>query len=156
MGPPVAERRPEAMERFVGDACERGAGPATGGERIGNMDYFFAPTVLTDVPEDAPIMNEEPFGPVAPIRPFKDFDEVIERANKLRFGLASYAFSRDHARATMAADRIEAGNVAINSLVPSTPETPFGGINDSGYGSEGGPEGIEAYLRTKTVTETGL
>jgi len=154
MGPLIAERRLEVMEQFVGDALEHGAKLLTGGERIGNLGYFYAPTVLANVSEDARIMNEEPFGPVAPISPFRDFDEVIERANKLEFGLASYAFTGSGARAAKLAERIEAGTLAINSLILSTPETPFGGVNDSGYGSEGGVEGLDAYLRVKFVTET--
>ncbi len=155
MGPLIAERRLEVMDQFVGDALEHGAKLLTGGERLGNLGNFYAPSVLADVSEDARIMNEEPFGPVAPILPFKDFDEVVKRANKLQFGLASYAFTSNSGRAVRLADRIEAGNLAINSLVLSTPESPFGGINDSGYGSEGGVEGLEAYLRVKFVTETG-
>ncbi len=153
MGPLIGERRLGVMERFVSDARDRGAELVAGGERIGNRGYFYAPTVLKNVPEDALIMNEEPFGPVAPICPFKDFDDVIERANKLQFGLASYAFTRDGARAAALADQIEAGALAVNSLIVSTPETPFGGVNESGYGSEGGIEGLEAFLRTKLVTE---
>ena len=156
MGPLVAERRLAVMERFVGDARERGAEVVTGGERVGNQGYFYAPTVLKDVSEDALIMNEEPFGPVAPICSFDDFEEVVERSNKLSFGLASYAFTKDGARAAALAERLESGMVAVNSLTVSTPETPFGGINESGYGSEGGIEGLEAYLRTKFVTETGV
>lgn len=154
MGPLVAERRLEVMDRFVNDARERGAEIMTGGERVGNQGYFYAPTVMKNVPEDAMIMNEEPFGPVAPICAFKDFDEVVERANRLEFGLASYAFTRDNARANALAEQINAGLLAVNSLMVSSPETPFGGVDDSGYGSEGGIEGLEAYLRTKFVSET--
>ena len=156
MGPLIADRRLEVMAQFVGDARERGAEVVLGGERIGNQGYFFAPTVLRNVPEDALIMNEEPFGPLAPICGFDDFDEVVERANKLSFGLASYAFTQSGARAAALAERLESGMVAVNSLTVSTPETPFGGINESGYGSEGGIEGLEAYLRTKFVTEVGV
>ena len=156
MGPLVGERRLGVMEEFVSDAKNHGAEITTGGERIGNQGFFYAPTVLKNVPEDAMIMNEEPFGPVAPMASFKDFDDVLERANKLEFGLASYAFTSDGAKAAALSEQIEAGMMAVNSLVVATPETPFGGINDSGYGSEGGIEGLDAYLRTKFVTESGV
>ena len=98
-------------------------------------------------------MNEEPFGPVVPISTFRDFDEVIERANRLPFGLASYAFTTDSKKAVALCDQIQAGMLAINSVIVSTPELPFGGIKDSGYGYEGGIEGLEAYLQTKVITE---
>jgi len=153
MGPLIAERRLEVMEQFVTDAVEHGATLATGGKRIGNLGYYYAPTVLANVGEDARIMNEEPFGPVAPIAPFKDFDQAVERANKLEFGLAAYAFTSNGARAAALAAQINSGTIAINSMVVTTPETPFGGVNDSGYGSEGGPEGLDAYLRVKFVSE---
>lgn len=156
MGPLIAERRLDVMERFVADAKDRGAEVMTGGERIGNQGYFYAPTVLKGVPEDAFIMNEEPFGPLAPIASFENFDELVGRANKLEFGLASYAFTNNGAQAAALADQIESGMLAVNSMVVSTPETPFGGIHESGYGSEGGIEGLEAYLRTKFVTEVGV
>ena len=109
----------------------------TGGSRHGNQSYFFQPTVITDVPDDSKIMTEEPFGPVAPIVPFKTFDEVVERANSLPFGLAAYAFTSSGATVT-----------AI-----STPETPFGGVKESGYGSEGGIEGLQAYMNTKFISQ---
>ena len=96
-------------------------------------------------------MNEEPFGPVVPIVPFKEFDEVIERANRLEFGLASYAFTSDDNKANALADKLESGMVGVNSLAISLPEAPFGGIKDSGHGSEGGMEGLEAYQNTKFV-----
>lgn len=156
MGPLIGERRLGVMQSFVDDAKEHGAEVMTGGQRLGNQGYFYAPTVLKDVPEDAMIMNEEPFGPVAPMASFSDFDELLERANKLEFGLASYAFTNDGARAAKLGDQIEAGLLAVNSFMVSTPETPFGGINESGYGSEGGIEGLDAFLRTKFVTEMGV
>jgi succinate-semialdehyde dehydrogenase/glutarate-semialdehyde dehydrogenase len=151
MGPLANPRRLDAMAGFVADAREHGADIRTGGERIGNQGYFFQPTVLADVSEESRIMNEEPFGPVAPITPFKDFDEVIERANRLEFGLASYAFTTDDNKANALADKLESGMVGVNSLAISLPETPFGGIKDSGQGSEGGIEGLEAYQNTKFV-----
>ena len=156
MGPLVAERRLEVMQRFVDDARDRGADLMTGGERIGNQGFFYAPTVLKNVPEDASIMYEEPFGPVAPLCSFTDFDDVVARANRLKFGLAAYAFTTDGARAAALAERVETGMLAVNSLTVATPETPFGGIDESGYGSEGGIEGLEAYLQTKLVTEIGV
>jgi len=156
MGPLIAERRLAIMQGFVDDAKAHGAEVMTGGERIGNQGFFYAPTVLKNVSEDARIMNEEPFGPLAPISSFTDFDDMIARANKLEFGLAAYAFTQNGAQAALLGERIEAGMLAVNSFVVSTPETPFGGINDSGYGSEGGIEGLDAYLRTKFVTEIGV
>ena len=153
MGPLVDERRIPVMEDFIKDAVEHGAEVLTGGERIGNRGCFFQPTVLGNVGDDARIMNEEPFGPVAPIAAFSDRDEAIERANRLPFGLAAYAFSNSAETIRALGDRVEAGLVGINSFVVSTPETPFGGIEDSGYGSEGGIEGLEAFTRTRFVTE---
>jgi succinate-semialdehyde dehydrogenase/glutarate-semialdehyde dehydrogenase len=153
MGPLIDARRIPIMEDFVADARDHGAKVLTGGERIGNRGFFFAPTVLGDVPDDARIMSEEPFGPLAPISGFGDRDEAIERANRLPFGLAAYAFSGDAATIRAVGDRVEAGMVGVNSFVISTPETPFGGIEDSGYGSEGGSEGLDAFTRTRLVTE---
>ncbi len=156
MGPLIAERRLAVIQDFVDDAVNSGAELMMGGERIGNQGYFYAPTVLNNVPETAKIMFDEPFGPVAPIASFKNFDDVLERANRLEFGLASYLFTNNGARATAFGEQIEAGMLAVNSFMVSTPETPFGGINESGYGSEGGIEGLDAYLRTKFITETGV
>ena len=156
MGPLVADRRIPVMEGWVNDARDHGATIKAGGERLGNKGYFWKPTVMADVPEDARIMNEEPFGPVAPVTPFKTMDDVVERANKLPFGLASYVFTTDGKKAMQMSEQINAGLVGVNHPGVSTPETPFGGVNESGYGSEGGIEGLEAFLRTKFVTETGV
>lgn len=156
MGPLVAARRLDVMEGWVADAKDHGATVNTGGARMGNNGYFWEPTVLSDVPEDARIMNEEPFGPVAPVASFKTMDEVIERANKLPFGLASYVFTSDGKKAKAMESQIDAGLVGVNHPGVSMPETPFGGVDDSGYGSEGGIEGLEAFLRTKFVTELGV
>ncbi len=156
MGPLIAPRRLEVMQRFVSDAAEKGAEIHCGGERLGNQGWFFAPTVMTNVSLDMAIMSEEPFGPLAPIASFDDVDDVIDEANRLPFGLASYAFTKDGGTAREVSDRIEAGLVGINHVGISTPETPFGGVNESGYGSEGGIEGLEAFLRTKFVTEMGV
>ncbi len=153
MGPLIAARRLEVMERFVADARDHGAEVTAGGERLGNRGYFYAPTVLKDVPDSARIMSEEPFGPLAPIAHFSSFDEVVERANSLPFGLASYVFTSDSGKAAKISDALEAGLVGINIPFVSTPETPFGGVNESGYGSEGGIEGLDAFLRTKLVVQ---
>lgn len=153
MGPLVGARRLGVMDDFVSDAVKNGAMLKTGGARIGNQGFFFGPTVLSDVPDTAKIMLEEPFGPVAPITPFKGIDEVLERANALPLGLASYVFTNSGKIAKTMQDQLEAGMVGVNHPGVSTAETPFGGVNESGYGSEGGIEGLEAYQRTKFITE---
>jgi succinate-semialdehyde dehydrogenase/glutarate-semialdehyde dehydrogenase len=152
MGPLANPRRVNAMESILLDAQEKGATVETGGKRIGNEGNFFEPTVLTNVPENARIMHEEPFGPVAVMMRFKETDEMLERANSLPFGLASYAFTKDAKTATKLADSIDAGMLTINHFGIALPETPFGGIKDSGYGHEGGIEGLSAYLQTKFVS----
>ncbi|MCB1388327.1 MAG: NAD-dependent succinate-semialdehyde dehydrogenase [Rhodobacteraceae bacterium] len=154
MGPLANPRRVAAMQALVADAVDRGAGLKLGGEVLGNQGNFYAPTVLTDVPDTARIMNEEPFGPVAVTARFSTLDEVIHQANRLPFGLASYAFTRDTATAQALADRVEAGMLGINNVMINMPETPFGGVKQSGYGSEGGSEGMDAYLATKTVSQS--
>jgi succinate-semialdehyde dehydrogenase / glutarate-semialdehyde dehydrogenase len=156
MGPLVHDRRIPFVEGLVADARKHGAELHTGGERIGNKGYFYAPTVFTGVPREARMMNEEPFAPVAMIAPFRDLDEVVEEANRLPYGLASYAFTRSAKTANAVAARVEAGMMTINHLGLALPEVPFGGVKDSGYGSEGGSEAIEAYLNTKFVSQAGL
>jgi succinate-semialdehyde dehydrogenase/glutarate-semialdehyde dehydrogenase len=156
MGPLAHDRRVPWIEGLVADARQKGAQVRAGGERIGNKGYFYQPTVLTDVPKTARAMNEEPFGPMAMIAPFRDLDEVIEESNRLPFGLASYAFTRSAKTANALANRVESGMMTINHLGLALPEVPFGGIKDSGYGSEGGSEAIEAYLNTKFVSQAGL
>jgi succinate-semialdehyde dehydrogenase/glutarate-semialdehyde dehydrogenase len=153
MGPMANSRRLDAMDGFVADAKSRGGKVQTGGARRGNQGYFFEPTVITDVPDDSRIMTQEPFGPVAPIVTFKTFDEVVERANSLEFGLAAYAFTSSNATAAAIGDAIESGMVGVNSIAISTPETPFGGVKESGHGSEGGIEGLGAYLNTKFISQ---
>jgi succinate-semialdehyde dehydrogenase/glutarate-semialdehyde dehydrogenase len=153
MGPMANARRIDTMESFVNDAKERGGKIATGGNRRGNQGYFFEPTVITDVPDDCKVMTQEPFGPLAPMVPFKTFDEVVERANSLPFGLASYAFTGSTQTANLIGDAMQSGMVGVNSINISTPETPFGGIKESGYGSEGGIEGLSAYLNTKFISQ---
>ena len=156
MGPLANARRITAMESFIGDARQKGATVRTGGSRIGNKGNFFEPTVLTDVPTEARVMNEEPFGPLAIISPFRSFDDVVAEANRLPFGLASYAYTRSAKTANAIAAAVESGMMAINHHGLALPEVPFGGVKDSGYGSEGGSEAIEAYLNTKFVTQAGL
>ncbi len=156
MGPLAHDRRVPWVEDLVADARQRGATVHTGGERIGNKGYFYQPTVITGLTKEARMMNEEPFGPVAMIAPFTDLDEVVEEANRLPFGLASYAFTRSAKTANAIASRVESGMMTINHLGLALPEVPFGGMKDSGYGSEGGSEAIEAYLNTKFVSQAGL
>ena len=153
LGPLANPRRLDAMDSFVKDAKGRGGKVVTGGERQGNQGYFFQPTVVTGVPDDSKIMTEEPFGPVAPIVSFKTFDEVVERANSLEFGLAAYAFTSSEKTAAAIGDAIQSGMVGVNSVAVSTPETPFGGVKESGYGSEGGIEGLQAYMNTKFISQ---
>ncbi len=156
MGPLAHDRRIPWVEGLMADARQRGAKVHTGGERIGNKGYFYEPTVLTGVSKDARMMNEEPFGPVAMISPFKDLEEVLTEANRLPYGLASYAFTKSAKTANALGNGIESGMVTINHLGLALPEVPFGGMKDSGYGSEGGSEAIEAYLNTKFVTQAGI
>jgi succinate-semialdehyde dehydrogenase/glutarate-semialdehyde dehydrogenase len=156
MGPLAHSRRVDAIEGFVADAVGKGATVRTGGKRKGNKGYFFEPTVLTDVPMDARIMNEEPFGPVAPIMPFSDFDAVVAEANRLDYGLAAYAYTKSAKTAEAIGAAFESGMVSINHHGIALIETPFGGVKDSGYGSEGGSEAIEAYLNTKFISQAGL
>jgi succinate-semialdehyde dehydrogenase/glutarate-semialdehyde dehydrogenase len=153
MGPLANARRLDAMEAIVNDSKSRGGKIVTGGKRRGNQGYFFEPTVITGVPDDSKIMTEEPFGPLAPIVTFKSFDEVVERANSLKFGLAAYAFTGSAQTANAIGDALEAGMVAVNNLVISTPETPFGGVKESGYGHEGGIEGLEVYTVRKFISQ---
>ncbi len=152
MGPLANERRIPALEELVADAVEHGGKLETGGRRIGNSGNFFEPTVLTNVPVSARIMNEEPFGPVAIINPVAGLEEAIAESNRLPFGLASYAFTASQAAVHAIGTRVESGMTTINHLGLALPEVPFGGIKDSGYGDEGGAAAIEAYLVTKFVT----
>ena len=153
MGPMANARRIDTMDSFVKDAKDRGGKIVTGGNRRGNQGYFFEPTVVTDVPDNSKIMTQEPFGPVAPVVRFKTFDEVVERANSLPYGLASYAFTNSAQTANLIGDALQSGMVGVNSIAISTPETPFGGIKESGYGSEGGLEGLQAYFNTKFISQ---
>jgi succinate-semialdehyde dehydrogenase/glutarate-semialdehyde dehydrogenase len=154
MGPLANARRVAAMERLVGDAVERGARVVTGGARLPRTGFFWAPTVLADVPDSALVMSEEPFGPLAPVAPFDELDEAIARANRPAYGFAAYIFTAAQAGAARFIERIEAGNIGVNQMCPSLPDAPIGGVKDSGYGYEGGREGIEAFLHFKLVSAT--
>lgn len=153
MGPLAQSRRVDALARFIDDAQSRGATVLTGGAPIPGAGSFFAPTVITDLPEDARLMLEEPFGPVAGIVRFKSLDEALKRANGLSFGLAAYAFTGSSKSAQAITNGLEAGMVSINHLGLALAETPFGGIKDSGIGSEGGSETFDGYLNTKFATQ---
>ena len=152
MGPLAHERRVPAISKFVEDARQRGADVVLGGDPIGGKGFFFPPTVITGLKDDSMLMTQEPFGPVAPVVPFTDVDEVIRRANSLPFGLSSYVFTNSLQTATKVSNALEAGMVNINHFGSALPETPFGGIKDSGIGSEGGLETFDGYLVTKFVT----
>jgi len=156
MGPLANDRRVPAIEALVQDAIGRGAKLHTGGSRIGNKGYFHEPTVLSDLPLDSRAMNEEPFGPLALVNRFSDLDGVVAESNRLPFGLAAYAFTGSATTAQALGQRVETGMMTINHLGLALPEVPFGGVKDSGYGSEGGSEAIEPYLVTKFVTQAGL
>ena len=153
MGPMANARRLEAMDMFVADAKAKGAAVKTGGERPANQGFFYKPTVLADVPLAARIMHEEPFGPIAVVNRFDTLDEAITETNRLPFGLASYAFTRSAETMQRLGLEIDAGMTTINHLGLALPEVPFGGVRESGYGTEGGSEAIEAYLVTKFITQ---
>ncbi|CAN7295888.1 NAD-dependent succinate-semialdehyde dehydrogenase [Rhizobium sp. LjRoot30] len=155
MGPLANDRRIPALEAMITDATARHARLVTGGRRIGNEGWFFEPTVLADVPTDARIMNDEPFGPVAIINRFASLDEAIEEANRLPYGLAAFGFTQSSATATRLGNEVLAGMMSINHYGLALPEVPFGGIRDSGYGTEGGSEALDAYLDTRLVTRKG-
>ena len=152
MGPLANPRRITAMADLMADAVQQGATLVTGGERIGTEGNFFQPTVLDNVPLSARIVNEEPFGPVAAIRGFEKIEDAIAEANRLPFGLAGYAFTSSLKNAHLLAQRLEVGMLWINQAAAPAAELPFGGLKDSGYGSEGGPEAIEAHLNTRLVS----
>ena len=154
IGPLIGARRVAAMERFVEDATARGAGVLTGGTRTGGAGYHFPPTVLRDVPDDALVMREEPFGPIAPIAPFSTWDEALARANALPYGLAAYVFTDSQRTAESAVRDLKAGNIGINQMAPSLPDAPLGGLDQSGLGYEGGSEGVRAFLQLKLINST--
>ena len=152
MGPLANARRLTAMAQFVEDARAKGAQVTAGGERIGAAGNFFAPTVLDEVPLEAAVFNQEPFGPLAAIRGFDQIEDAITEANRLPYGLAGYAYTRSLKNAHLLARRLELGMLWINQPALPWVEMPFGGVRDSGYGSEGGSEAMEAYLNTKAVS----
>lgn len=151
MGPMANPRRPVAIADFVKDAVSHGARIRTGGEPIEGKGFFWRPTVLSDVPATARIMNEEPFGPIVVAAPFATLDDAVEQANRLPFGLAAFAFTENARRANLIGDAIEAGMVGINTTALAAADAPFGGVKESGHGSEDGPEGLAACLVTKTI-----
>ncbi|TIX59768.1 MAG: NAD-dependent succinate-semialdehyde dehydrogenase [Mesorhizobium sp.] len=153
MGPLANRRRLDAIDAYVSDAIKAGGEIRTGGKQIGNQGYFYEPTVIANPSIDALAMNEEPFGPVAFVRPFRTFDDAVEEANRLPYGLAAYPYTQSGKTAAALGSAIESGMVTINHLGLSLPETPFGGVKDSSIGSEGGTEGIDAYLSTKFVSQ---
>lgn len=151
MGPLANERRVPFLTGLVENALAHGAKVRTGGARLGKRGYFFQPTVLTHVPSSATIMQEEPFGPIAILNPVRNLDEAIAAANSVPYGLAGYGFTNRADYIDRMIDEVEVGNFSINTLEASLPETPFGGIKSSGYGREGGTEGLESYLTVKNV-----
>jgi succinate-semialdehyde dehydrogenase/glutarate-semialdehyde dehydrogenase len=156
MGPLANPRRLTAMAEFTKDAVERGAELLSGGERIGDAGNFFQPTILANVPTDAKVFNDEPFGPMAAIQKFDTLENAIAEANRLPYGLAGYAFTRSLKNADLLARRVEVGMLWINQPALPSAELPFGGIKDSGYGSEGGPEAVDAYLNARAVSITNV
>jgi succinate-semialdehyde dehydrogenase/glutarate-semialdehyde dehydrogenase len=145
-----------AMVKVVEDARQRGAEILTGGKQIGEAGNFFAPTVISNLTTEADLFNNEPFGPIAGIRSFDRLEEAIAEANRLPYGLAAYAFTRSFKNVQLLSNRVEAGMLWINQAATPSAEFPFGGIKDSGYGTEGGPEAMEAYLNTKAVSVVGV
>ena len=154
MGPLANPRRPDAIEALIADARDSGARIAAGGERAAGDGFFFQPTILADVPLSARAMNEEPFGPIALVRPFATLDEAVEQANRLPFGLAAYCFTENGRRANILGDAIEAGMIGINGMGMSHVDAPFGGVKESGHGSEDGPEGMHAFMVTKAIHQS--
>ena len=156
LGPVITGTHRERVEGLVRSATDEGATLATGGERIGTTGNFFKPTVLLDPPLDSSVFNNEPFGPMAAVRSVKNLDEAIAEANRLPFGLSAYAFTSSIKNAHQLSAQVQTGMLWINQQAAPWAELPFGGIKDSGYGSEGGPEALEAYLNTKTVAMTSV
>ena len=154
MGPLANHRRVEALTSLVEDARSKGAKIRTGGNKLGDKGYFFEPTVLTNVPDNARVMQEEPFGPLAIINPVASLDEAIAKANSVPYGLAAYGFTNRADYVDRIIERVEAGNISINTLEASLPETPFGGIKSSGHGREGGTEGLHNYMITKNISHS--
>jgi len=152
MGPLATAGQLSKIEALAADAVRRGAKLETGGSRIGNRGYFFQPTVLSGMTPEMDAMNEEPFGPLMLVMPVDDIDAALTEANRLPYGLASYAFTNSLSTERKISERINAGMLGLNHYVMAMPETPFGGVGDSGMGSEGGVEGLDAYLRPFLVS----
>jgi succinate-semialdehyde dehydrogenase/glutarate-semialdehyde dehydrogenase len=154
MGPLANHRRIAALEDLVNDARGKGAELKTGGCALDSDGYFFQPTVLVNVPDNARVMQEEPFGPLAIINPVTSLDDAIEKANSVPYGLAAYGFTNRADYVDRMIEEVEAGNLSINTLEASLPETPFGGVKSSGYGREGGTEGLHNYMIAKNVSHS--
>jgi succinate-semialdehyde dehydrogenase / glutarate-semialdehyde dehydrogenase len=151
VGPLIDDGQRGKVAELVEDAIGRGAKAVVGGHARDGAGYFFDPTVLTDIPDDAKLLREEIFGPVAPVKGFSDEDEAIAAANDTEYGLVAYVYTNNLKRALRVVERLETGMVGLNQGMVSNPAAPFGGIKQSGFGREGGPEGIEEYLETKYV-----
>ena len=151
MGPLIDDAQREKVAALVADAVAKGARVRCGGERLDGSGHFYAPTVLSDVPAAADLLREEIFGPVAPVVAFADEAEAIAAANGTEYGLAAYVFTRDLARALRIVERLEVGMIGLNQGIVSNAGAPFGGVKHSGFGREGGPEGLDEYLETKYV-----
>ena len=156
VGPLANPRRLAAMERLTADALAHGARLVTGGKRLPRSGWFFPPTVLAEVPEAAAVMNEEPFGPIAALAPVADLDEAYARANRLPYGFAAYLFTGALKTAAEAVERFKAGNIGVNQMAPSLPDAPVGGLGDSGYGYEGGREGMAEFLHWRLVNQAAV
>lgn len=156
VGPLVEEKQRDKVAELVDDAVDQGATVVTGGQVPDGPGWFYPPTVLTDVPLSAKVATEEIFGPVAPVFTFTDDDDAIRMANDTEYGLVAYAFTTDYARAVKVYEGLETGMVGLNQGIVSNPAAPFGGVKASGFGREGGAEGIEEYLETKYVGLGGL
>jgi succinate-semialdehyde dehydrogenase/glutarate-semialdehyde dehydrogenase len=151
VGPLIDDKQRAKVQGLVEDAIRHGARALVGGHARDGAGYFYDPTVLTDIPDDAELLREEIFGPVAPVKGFADEDEAIAEANNTEFGLVAYVYTNDLKRALRVVERLETGMVGLNQGMVSNAAAPFGGIKQSGFGREGGPEGIEEYLETKYV-----
>lgn len=152
VGPLVNERRIETMDSLVGDALDRGAKLLSGGARVGNRGWFYAPTILGDVPVDARVLHEEPFGPLAPCLPVEDMEEALRIANDIEVGLAGYVFTNDTVLGDRLSNELQCGSVAINAFTSPGADAPFGGHKESGIGVEGGAESLDSYTVSKTIT----
>lgn len=156
MGPLANARGIQNMEQIMSDVQAREGKTIVGGNGILGKGNFWKPTVVTGLEHDSTLMTQEPFGPIAPIVPFSTYDEALKLANGLDFGLAAYAFTRSLDIATNIADDLEAGRIGVNNFSPALAEAPFGGVKVRGFGSEGGPEGFDAYCKKKFVSQLNM